>query len=638
MTAKPKKKFALPKTGGKLSKKAIAIGSACIAVILVVAIVLGTVLLRGRGAPNYALYIKDGGLTYLNPTKDEPWLVTDQLFSVDLGDLITDWDDYSEITWDFLSFFIQSSKDGKTLFYPEDIDEDAGFTLSCCRVNSEPSQATRIDTQVVYYMLNDDGSLVTYLKGEESALYQHNLTEKTKLASGVEWFAASADGEMVYYCNEDNELFLKSTDGEAEKLDSDVQSISNINEAFDTIYYIKDDQLYKKVLGSEKIKIASDVANVLQVYETGELYYVKAPEYSDELSLADFVEDDLYTSDAAITEPEYPDFFAYESMEAYDAAYDAYREAYELYSEKLERDELRNALAEETVSRSLASLCYYDGETEQVLTDAYPVEENGYNSNYTVFADEPIIVYSVASQAANVKVKLSEIEYAYDVETMVEEALNAGGEKQIAVQGAVATIEQTAAECFCFDMSGKNLYFVDDISEDDYHGNLYRMAVSKGGTSTPEVFDSDVQARTLAVYGEHLVYFKEMNSQYFGEGDLYVDGVLADYEVDSFYLDYIDETDTLIYFTDWDDDDAYGTLKVYCDETAVHIADEVHEFTATPDGEVLYLYDYSTEYMRGSLYLYDGEAERIDDDVEALIPTWSEGVRDSMLTNLMSAW
>ena len=53
------------------------------------------------------------------------------------------------------------------------------------------------------------------------------------------------------------------------------------------------------------------------------------------------------------------------------------------------------------------------------------------------------------------------------------------------------------------------------------------------------------------------------------------------------------------------------------------MADDVHDFSITADGRILYLYDYSTNSYRGELYLFDKEGEKIDDDVVAILTPYS---------------
>ena len=62
-------------------------------------------------------------------------------------------------------------------------------------------------------------------------------------------------------------------------------------------------------------------------------------------------------------------------------------------------------------------------------------------------------------------------------------------------------------------------------------------------------------------------------------------------------------------------------MKVYDGKEATKIADDVHNFSVTPDGRVLYLYDYSLNYYKGELHEWsNGETRKIDDDVVCVLP------------------
>lgn len=60
---------------------------------------------------------------------------------------------------------------------------------------------------------------------------------------------------------------------------------------------------------------------------------------------------------------------------------------------------------------------------------------------------------------------------------------------------------------------------------------------------------------------------------------------------------------------------------MYENKKAVKIADDVHSFSVTANGQVLYLYDYSLNYYKGELYAWsNGKARKLDDDVICVLP------------------
>lgn len=625
-----KKKFVLPKLPFNISKKLIAVGSACIALVLVAVIVL-TTLLSGGGTNNFALYLKDGEMYFTQISKINPWQVTTNLIQdsgVDNEDLV---DAASAV-----GLYALLSNDGKIMFYMDKNSYDSyGATLFYRYVNKPEKEPTKIDSDISSYSVSESGKVVTYLKGEEGILYRYDLNDKEKIDSGISAFMVSDDGKKIGYINDEGGMYLKYAGKDKEKLDSDVDEICYINENFDTVYYLKEDSLYKKVEGKEKEKIASDVYSILNVYESGEIYYLKSS--SNEVKLIDYIEDDFKESDSAMTEPqapEYPSYWDYDDYDDYEAAWEQYETAYTEYQNartewwnKEYRDKLREELSKKTLTDSSYELCYYSGKEAKTLTDAFV--SKGYASDYALAEDNPVIVFSVYNQSYLTKVKLSEIDYISTVTSMVQEALFSSSEKYISVKDNMSIIEQSDAESFIIASNGKTVYFLDDVSEETNHGDIYKMNISGNKATKPELYDNDAYSGySMFLYGDKLVYYKDVKND---KGDLYVNKGKLDYDVYLYEFTYIEETDTVIYMTDYDATKDYGTLKMFKNGKAVKIADEVHEYTITPNGEVLYLNNYSTNYMKGDLFIYKNKkSEKIDDDVVAIVPIYDFKYRGAL--------
>lgn len=79
----------------------------------------------------------------------------------------------------------------------------------------------------------------------------------------------------------------------------------------------------------------------------------------------------------------------------------------------------------------------------------------------------------------------------------------------------------------------------------------------------------------------------------------------------------------ILYTTDYNDNRENCTLYIYDGKNSTKIADDVYSFDVLPDGRVLYLYDYSIKYHKGELYEWNGgKAKKIDDDVVYLFSLW----------------
>ena len=642
------KPAAAPTEKKKLPKKAIMFGGIGIAVVAVLILVISLISGGGKTKNDFALYLKDSEIFFSDMKKDsEAWQLTSRL--VDTEDV--DDEDWADSAYT-LGMYTCVSEDGKYIFFPDKIGDDDGINLYYREIAKPESEAIKIDSDVQSYTVNTSATIVTYLKGEEGNLYQYKLAEdsKDKIASEVEGFEVSDDGTKIGYINSEGSLYLKYADKDKEKIASEVSSLEYLTDDFKTVYYIKEGSLYKQVEGEDRVKIASDLYDVIKIYETGEIYYLISED--GEISLMDYVTDDMKSADASITEPEYPDFpdspdypswWDYDTDAEYDAAYAAYEEAYEAweaecdrmeteyyeardaYWAKENRDELRADLEEETLEQSSYSLCFYNGTEATVITDAFVGDY--YYSDYTYASDAPVIIYEAYNQSSLEKVKLSEVESIYDIEEMVEAALFSSSERYIAVKTTATVVEQEKeARNFRINSSGTVVYYIDDIPDEKSYGELYHISIANGVVGKAEVYDSDVYTGYCYFAGDDkFEYYKDYKD---GKGELYVNKTKIDYDVNAYNTVVYSDSDKVIYFTDWDDEKKYGTLKIYQNGESVKVADDVHDFSTMGDGRILYLYDYSLNYYKGELHVWEnGETRKIDDDVVCVIPVYETKYR-----------
>lgn len=642
------KPAAAPAEKKKLPKKAIMFGGIGVAVVAVLILVISLISSGGKAKNDFALYLKDSEIFFSDMKKDsEAWQLTSRLVDTeDIDDEVLAYFGYT------LGMYTCVSEDGKYIFFPDKIGDDDGINLYYREIAKPEADAIKIDSDVRSYTVNTSATIVTYLKGDEGNLYQYKLAEdsKDKVASEVEGFEVSDDGTKIGYINSEGSLYLKYADKDKEKIASEVSSLEYLTDDFKTVYYVKEGSLYKQVEGEDRVKIASDVYSVIKIYETGEIYYLTSED--GEISLMDYVTDDMKDADASITEPSYPDYpnspsrpswWDYDTDAEYDAAYAAYEDAYEAweaecdrmeteyyaareaYYAKLSRDELREDLEEETLEQSSYSLCFYNGTEATVITDAFVGDY--YYSDYTYASDAPVIIYEAYNQSSLEKVKLSEVESIYDIEEMVEAALFSSSERYIAVKTTATVVEQEKeARNFRINSSGTVVYYIDDIPDEKSYGELYRISIADGVVGKAEVYDSDVYTGYCYFAGDDkFEYYKDYKD---GKGELYVSKTKIDYDVNVYNTVVYSDSDKVIYFTDWDDDKEYGTLKIYQNGESVKVADDVHDFSTMGDGRILYLYDYSLNYYKGELHVWEnGETRKIDDDVVCVIPVYETKYR-----------
>ncbi len=580
------------------------------AMVVAIAIVLAFVLFGGKSAKNnYGLYIKDDELFFSN-AKNSSWQLTDNLFeAVDV-----DGDEIAESSYVF-SKAVHMSENGKYLFFPDRIEEDdEGFNLYFKKV-SQKADAKKIDSDIVQYVVNKKGNLVTYVK--DGNIYQYNISKdlKDKLAKNIKFYTVSEDGKKLFYISEDG-LYFKNGNKAEQKLSNDITRIEGVTKDYKAVYYIKGDNLYKHVVGKDRVKIASNVDNVLKIYDSGELYYTKSA--SNELSLWDFIIDDMKAIDDAMAElvkPEYPEYSNYDSIddyfvavEEYNVAFREYLDSMNAYYEKEARDDLRDRLKNEIVSKVGNSLCYYDGKNETVLTDKFS------STTVDVAQDKAVIAYSEVKESEFEKVMLSEIDSIYDVKDKVLEALGVEGENYVAVKGNAQGFNNDKVTSIIVNNEGTAIYYFENLDKDNNSADLYTAPVKKNGLGKAKLYDSEVYIYSLSVYGDKVIYYKDYQNNL---GDLYMNKKKVDFDV--VIARYFEKADKLIYITDLDNKENTYTLKVYHKGKGQTVYEEVSNFTLTNDGKILYVLD------NHALFVWNnGKTKQCDDDIDCLISTYTE--------------
>ncbi len=644
--------YAADPNAKKNTKKFILIGGVVVGVAAIAAIAIALIAGGGKkeSKSNAALYIRDDQLVYHN-LKGDPIELSDDLYD--------DYDLDAEDAAYYAGDATYISGKSNLVIFPDDMaydyyDYEYTNTLYYVKGVGKDMEPEKLANNVDCYFVTEDEKTVFYLTSDGD-LYQSNFAEKDKIDSDVDAFYANENGSKLIYMNDEGTLYLWTKEsGEEEKIDSDVSYIEDYSEDLSKIFYVQEDRLYMyDTKAGEEVKIASDVDNVLRTYDSGEAYYLVA----EERPISDLIEDDMADADADIMDPddlenpaydlEYPDSSDYDDYDEYWDAYDAYwdeyyelddayweeyYELYDLYDEKQDRDWLREDIADDTYT--IYSLYYFDG-TEDVL-----VSESFDYDDYTTAQDSAVVAFT-ATSAEIEKIKLSELDYySYYAETVADMAMGGSQTLQVAVKGTATEVEVQEEDFSIEGLSkdGKTLLILDNAEYEmeegyeDYEGTEYEeyyqifksaelFKVTIGDTpGAPESVATDVYTASLSQDGK-IAYFTDYDSEEYC-GTLFIDGTEVG-EVMLYTSEYHEETGKMLFFSDWDEEDACGTLMMYKDGKVTEIKDEVHEAIFTANGDILYLYDYSTSREKGDLYKYTGkdEDQKLDEDVQALIST-----------------
>lgn len=624
-----------------------------IVVLLITAIV--TSLLAGCSAigksssSDYVAYIKDNELFISDMSEDGISQISSKLLKIDRDDYI---DEHGEEYWAALPIRLafmstRITQDCKTIFYPDKQNDDNGtFSLYYRSIRKLDAEPVKIDSNVSTYLVNSDGTLVAYSKknGNDYIIYQYDpdSEEKTKLgACNAALFAL--DGSTTYILD-DGALYLKKPGKDAVKLDSNVDSIIDVaylsgeymTETFDTIYYMKNNAVYKASTGKDSEKLVSDVNDVICIYDSDKMYFSR--EQDDEKTLLDYVNDSYSEYDYSFTtleKPEKPSRYDYDYYDEYEIAYEIYEEEYEEYRDSLRenadvesRNDLRYELSESTFSPTY-SLYYFDGEKETLIADNYVCDE--YWDSSIVSQNEPVILYSVYTPSSFEKPDIADVYDADSLRKAVNETLYNGVEYYIAADTNAVSLGEKASNAVISN-DGSSAYY---IAEDD----LYSVSVKNGSPQKPVIYDSDVGSIWGLFTDDQVVYLKDISDF---TGDLYInkERITSD-TYDGMYYVYT-EQDMLLFYSDFDDYDDCGTLNIYTKNKLSKIADDSYSpyivnfshtpYCVTPDGSVIYLSDYDNNNYIGQLSVYkNGKSTVIDNDVADFVHAYNRYYADSVL-------
>lgn len=389
-------------------------------------------------------------------------------------------------------------------------------------------------------------SYVYYTKTEQKSVkyYAYDTqTGKTDLVvSDVSDFFIPPSGDTVYYTRQTSDgkaLFRKAFGEEAESL-NDIQNIKSYSddELLEIFYTVKNSDedsdtftLYKVSGANEPVKIADSISEVyLDDYEIGgNLYYFIKTQ--SEFNWQDVVDDNYADYDATLQKPDKSDYlitkgFIFKRTTVDEAAYNA---AMQKYSQKLLRDEIRQALNSTKFSLAIASeyqIMVYDGNISKQLAGGIKLE------NLLAFSKTgaPRIVFSKTGIDSKKKLTMdslyktasdSGVDYAVDsVVNLLSEGYEITNAVKYAWFDGNKTLEYELKTGY--NASSADYIFADRskllaaVKSDAAHYELYCSDINSESVSKGTVFASDVIS--YEVHGDALLYYSESQN---GTSDLY---------------------------------------------------------------------------------------------------------------------
>ena len=589
------------------------IGISAVAVVLVVAIILGITLIPGKHASNTAIYLKDGDLCVLPNVKKNTDLLTMQMFSDPdyLEGEISDLWDYQNFSEACSAYVATLSKDGSKFFYISSTENNDEIRLYYIDLKAKNATPVRISGGVVLaYSVNESATLVTFMRADNN-LYQYDMQsgKAEKIASDLEeCFVASRDGSKIVYTTE-NGLYLYSSLGQTEKLSNDYCSqVYTPDDALSTIYYVdEDDTLFCNKTGKaeDSFKIASGVDTLYGLTENG-VYYTTD---SKTVTMYDYVNQDLLSVDPdSLERPEYPFSFEYDTDAEYQAAMKQYKADMEVYEHANDLRELQKDLAREQYT--LVTLNYFNGSSASVVTE--DVFRGSISSADTYAHAAAVLEYTYPDPEKAAALTVDDMEaiidsnYSY-ASTASNHIHNKICSSSVAVNGTACASDLDIYR-ICLTEDGQTACIITK-NADNSDIDLYQAGISGNSLQTPTQIASDID--DLQIIGNNVVFWQD--SAVFVNNARIDDDVLADHVA-------FRDDGSFVYLVGEEDDNSYQ-LKSYKDGKTTTIADDVFNFGFTTGGELLYLRDYNTNRSEGTLYLYNGkDSTKLDDDVFLILP------------------
>lgn len=610
--------FTDKKPAGKkfnVSSKLLKILAGAAGVILLVSILV--IVFGGNSKKNALIYLKDNEI--MQNLKGENYIIGDSAYE----DEETNW-------WGSIQYETCLSADGKMLFYPQDY-ANGSYDLYYKKLDDVESEGEKIDSEVYRYTVLDNNKVVYCKDNSENKLYISDLNDKEKIASEVVTFKVSSDQQNVWWLSEDDgkmyvcDLALKE---DKVKLDSEVTSMVHVSDDLNEIIYVKDDSLYYIADCGEKEKIDSDVTSwsyAISGDKTEIYYYVEDDEAS--FSAQDIIDDDYAQADAALTEPDITDYQTVEIKPSFwgdketVVTNDEYYVQLDKYNEKLERDYLREYMAQNSISMSNSILYRYVIGEESEKFDEGIMEGCSGSSN--------VYLYQKLNMDKIEKIKMSDLlgySSEYEIEEKLQESLRTGLEVCLVKNGAAVTLDIDFEE-YNFegyveaDNADKSECYIalyensDSESDDNENVSLFRINYAEADVSMELV--TDEYSNIELVTSGNVYYVTEAKD---GVGELYCNDDKIDSDVSCYSVDVLADGTGILYITDPDDEYSEGTLNIYKSGESVRIADDVSAYDSNESGNVAYLCDYNFEKYRGDLKVYNGkDSELIDSDVVGIL-------------------
>lgn len=524
----------------------------------------------------------------------------------------------------------QLSLDGKTIFFADDTDDNYGFDLYYRKTNQKipkgngaNKKGIKIDSGVQRFKVSPKGDFVVYLKSDR--LYISDLKDKRSISKDVKYFWLSEDSKKIIFENEDNYLYIcgigkkdtpekidKEIDkGKDKKIDTESDSpyysyASYYVELNNKIYYTKENDLYCKEYGKDKVKVTTEVASAFTVNDS--LFITKEVKVIKKFD--EIFNDDCASTDSQIQmlEPSYSDFKVSDEDGNIKTDWDAYFDAYDEYTEKKERNEVRDYYKKYDITVLTYTLYKVNG------TKIQEIEKDMLNKDGRILkkqaSEDSKINMSTVTSLSDAKSKIDD--FLNNVE-FIAYILKANGKKIL-----IADYNKDNFENITISDNEKYLYCEEKVDSDNTD-TLNRYTITNSGLTSKEKICDDVSDYVLLDNEAVIVHLDDKKLGIYENGK-YTQLSDCSKLSDRSNRNYQYEAGVLYFYDEYVSYKEVGNLMRYKNGKITQVDTDVYDFVIRGPKECYYIKDYNKNKESGELYQNTrNKPKLIDSDVSSII-------------------
>lgn len=601
---------------GNFNKKRFFAGA--LATVLAVGAAIGISSIVTNNINNkYIFYTKEDGQIYFRDvSKDESYQIS-----------VSNDEEVALFYPENIEKDIIVSENGKYIFFPESKRaNDNEFLL--CSIEADNPNDSLISIGSVYenskICVNEAGGIVTYL--DDNTLYQYNMKEKKAIDDYVNEFFVSQDCKKIFYLTGGGELYGWKDNSGSSIIDSDVDWILKTNEDLTEIYYIKGNDVY--LYSDESLSCRNIINNCdnhnIWIADDDNIFFMRTNKKQN--LMLDFVNDDMADTDSAVLD--YPDRPTrvyrsdFETEEQYQDAKEKYEEELNIYNtavddyvEKINRDILREKMAETYFTYITYDIYHYFDGVETLIAENIGTELN-YMEPYYMAKDAPVCAflgYDLPDNDCKI-VNLSEISSTSDFNTKFENLLLEYRVCYLVTNTNYKKIKDVSF--FDINSLGTIAYFGvnnQNYKEENYV-DLYRINIDDGYINDPILYKEKISyGRGFLSNGDYI---------YQGEDEItYINDISLGQYAQEIIMS--NDNKSIYYLSDYQQERfgtghwlRYGTLNFMKNNEIQTIARDILDFEVINGEEVVYLQFNDNNIGVGTLYYKNnGEIEVLDNNV-----------------------